>query len=869
MSALDEIEAHPSRKSLPMIVDISISNDGRQIYQVHETSNPLREEMPISKFEANKENNGNSVGSPSVKASDNDEAQSSVSSFASSNNKRSFDDMALNATQLSENDDEMVNKMIKLSSSFSASSSESSYQMSNRSRMEEESEVWGPDVEKAFEEALRIIPKNGLSKIKVSGRSCGRNELISDYILQETGKLRTRKQVSSHIQVIKNLKKNDDLIDLINNGPSDPNSLKKFEEVFSKITFQKSIGDNQLVTGGATAHLLNINKKPNRRRVSHYMKNICEVGLKGFQMNCSNRSLSSLKSKEFDTTLKLKNNVNISARFPGLFDLVLNNAIPSLHGMCKVHLPSELDKDEKNLESYNTHLDLELKGLSVNESSWSVLTVIYSFGQEVVRLTDLAEVKSQEINNGVKNADLKIKFAPEFWDAFFTSLGKTKTADVDDKHKDVAIRAITIKQIIFKNNYGADEAAAAASGPANILKKDIRSIVLWEFLRVHEPVKAQTTIRRIHLINPMMTTAAAGVPANVGLAAPAPVPAMNHDPMMPLMNSVNYVHHQPQPQHQQPYPYTPSATASPNRNMQAMQTPSYNLVNLQQQEDLINRLESPINMMNQQAAPQHQRQQQYHNGSPVSNEFQQQGYNNGSMNGNFSTTTQNYQFHSPNFVTFSNSMAAAGQFEYPGNFGTSGASMNSMNTINNRSFNESSNGNADHHLSVNGPIPKKMYSESSNLLQQFEAGVASNFNFNFNDDNSTSNTIADGAINNGNNNSNNNGQNFHQSSFEAAVEVSAAQDGSINESRVSFNSDFSLNSAASNSSSGTSICPTEQTNNVNKSNSNNNYIAAADENGNIIGMGVGVANYNDFGLDAFTNSKPSFKTENFAEELIW
>lgn len=527
------VKSHKSNKKLPMIVDIAIDNTGKQLYQVHESSKLVRKQMPKSTNFKNVPNTSfHEVSTNYNLMSGNDiMSNSNMMNFEIQDEEKTpirkilgtISPSTLNQKKTSDSDQEDLspeqpdmfsrktltmfpmdpNDQLPQQLNFNGPMDYNNNNNHYNNFNDQDTDIWSEDVEAAFEEVLSIIPKNGLNKIKISGRSCGRNELISDYILTKTGKFRSRKQVSSHIQVIKNLKQKIDIIKLINDGPifhtkeEQEQNNKRFEEIFSKINLNKSLGFNDSSSGPNPGLKRKVSyPAPTNKKLKFSQLNI---NIDNFFISVqdslnSNPIILTLQGNEEIKTLKLKEDAILSNRFPGLNDLQ-NSNIPIIHSMVKLQLPDKLPYtysiDEGLKSSFFVNIVDQVNSSSHNYNRFiqnqplSIFTGIYSYGNEVLKLNDDAFKFNEDT-----------PFLLKFWKFFFNELMSKPDSSSD------ALKGITIKQTIYEpnnrsNSYPPRHQHHQQSNVVSKLK--IKAVLLWEFAKVDELKDAVTTTSKLVL----------------------------------------------------------------------------------------------------------------------------------------------------------------------------------------------------------------------------------------------------------------------------------------------------------------------------------------------------------------------------------
>lgn len=171
----------------------------------------------------------------------------------------------------------------KTSSESSTLINDHNFVSSKNSILREVCDKWSHEVESAFISSLKLILKNGTYKIKLLDKNYGRNELISIYIQYRTGEVRTKKQISSHIQVWKKAILNkmtngvplseleQEVLRLIEHGvqQSEP-SVKLFYSIFEEIIDPWSKQrDGTSISKGNTNSINNGNHDQNKNSSSY------------------------------------------------------------------------------------------------------------------------------------------------------------------------------------------------------------------------------------------------------------------------------------------------------------------------------------------------------------------------------------------------------------------------------------------------------------------------------------------------------------------------------------------------------------------------------------------------------------------------
>ncbi|KAL8899707.1 MAG: hypothetical protein Q9192_001443 [Flavoplaca navasiana] len=380
-----------------------------------------------------------------------------------------------------------------------------------------ETKVWDDELENAFQLAIRIVPPVGRKKEQRRGKLCGRNERISHLIKRWTGKERTRKQISSHIQVLRAFMFNNEQwlqhvtanktssvgmsapqshlrnLDLENLNDDDFRALVR--DPFSNIGARKPTGPllypppNTILGSNAPDQKLRLNRiafemfvvSPASERIHTYTSNQAEIG-------ASPQALEEI--------------CNWRTSFPRLEDYHRRGELEDNIILIESNIDLPINHPPRN-STLSIDFQVNIAGASGSEQ-WSTNTDYYENNGEPVDMRRFYEMNkirraspwdtpTVSHRSGSGDMQLKISLHSTWWVQVFTNMAARKNGMMHDPYfmrqeEDWSRRYLQDMSIM--QELCVDSAGTGASARRV-------AIILWKFSPVRQGEVATTSWRRL------------------------------------------------------------------------------------------------------------------------------------------------------------------------------------------------------------------------------------------------------------------------------------------------------------------------------------------------------------------------------------
>ncbi|KAI9682245.1 MAG: hypothetical protein M1817_000299 [Caeruleum heppii] len=405
--------------------------------------------------------------------------------------------------------------------------------------------VWPDHLEAVFQKALVDIECMGRRKLSQNGKPCGRNELISAYIKKHTGEIRTRKQVSSHIQVLKgHLKQVPGFMKLVTPKEDNPITNETLQRIAERLRPLNHYSHSPHSSQGtyydngpsANADLLgphvstspSINVRPVKFEISIFHPDKARLVTKPFH------TYTTLTNTPYLPPVPLEHLRNWRDNFPRLASLHHSGAVDC--GITLLESSLNMTPPTSSLTGCRLGTGFEvLASSSLAGFDWNYVTNIYDAGQAVCNDTNTLTCDEGDASSDGGKIKLNPPFASEFWAQLFMDLSvERRYLEEHGDHR----TAEEIARRHLRNISAVQELYATPSVPNNDGSRACSKLVavfLWKFSKTR-PGEADGRTTWRSLIPPpsrILTNSPAPPPvtaASLDSALWADVAPAQHDP---------------------------------------------------------------------------------------------------------------------------------------------------------------------------------------------------------------------------------------------------------------------------------------------------------------------------------------------------